>query len=53
MARMLLSFTGSPGRWDLSDRAQVTELVRTEVLAALHPLPTPGVGVTDDTMRPS
>jgi AcrR family transcriptional regulator len=53
VARMLLSFTGSPGRWDLSDRAQVTELVRTEVLAALHPLPTPGTGVTDDTMRPT
>jgi hypothetical protein len=34
---MLLSFTGSPGRWDLSDRAQIKELVRTEVLAALQP----------------
>jgi AcrR family transcriptional regulator len=37
VARMLLSFTGSPGRWDLSDRSQVKELVRTEVLAALQP----------------
>jgi AcrR family transcriptional regulator len=37
VARMLLSFTGSPGRWDLSDRAQIRELVRTEVLAALQP----------------
>jgi AcrR family transcriptional regulator len=37
VARMLLSFTGSPGRWDLSDRAQIKELVRTEVLAALQP----------------
>jgi AcrR family transcriptional regulator len=36
VARMVLSFTGSPGRWDLSDRTQVRELVRTEVLAALH-----------------
>jgi AcrR family transcriptional regulator len=36
-ARMLLSFTGSPGRWDLSDRVQVKDLVRTEVLAALQP----------------
>jgi hypothetical protein len=52
VARMLLSFTGSPGRWDLSDRAQVKDLVRTEVLAALHPLPTVGATVTDDTMRP-
>jgi AcrR family transcriptional regulator len=39
VARMLLSFTGSPGRWDLSDRSQVRQLVRTEVLAALHPRP--------------
>jgi AcrR family transcriptional regulator len=38
VARMLLSFTGSPGRWDLSDRAQVSELVRTEVLAAFQPV---------------
>ena len=59
VARMLLSFTGSPGRWDLSDRAQVKELVRTEVLAALHPaVPVASSGpdrpdVTDDTVRPS
>ncbi len=51
VARMLLSFTGSPGRWDLSDRVQVAELVRTEVLAALRPVA--GPAVTDDTMRPS
>jgi AcrR family transcriptional regulator len=49
VARMVLSFTGSPGRWDLSDRAQVGELVRTEVLAALHERP---ADVTPGTMRP-
>ena len=43
LARLVLSFIGTPGRWDLTDRAQVLELVRTELLA----------GVTDDTMRRS
>ena len=41
IARLVLSFIGTPGRWDLTDRAQVAELVRTELLA----------GVTDDTVR--
>jgi hypothetical protein len=49
VARMVLSFTGSPGSWDLSDRAQVGELVRTEVLAALHERP---ADVTPGTIRP-
>ena len=35
VSRMLLSFTGSPGRWDLTDRAQVAELVRTELVAGI------------------
>ena len=35
VSRMLLSFIGSPGRWDLTDRAQVRQLVQTELLAAL------------------
>jgi AcrR family transcriptional regulator len=48
VARMVLSFTGSPGRWDLSDRAQVRQLVRTEVLAALHEQP---ADVTPGTVR--
>jgi len=34
-ARMILSFIESPGRWDLTDRTQVRELVRTELLAPL------------------
>jgi AcrR family transcriptional regulator len=36
-ARLTLSFIGSPGGWDLSDRAQVRELVRSEFLAGLIP----------------
>jgi AcrR family transcriptional regulator len=35
VARMLLSWIGSPGRWDLTDRAQVQTLVRTEFLAGI------------------
>ena len=35
VARMILSFIESPGGWDLTDRAQVRELVRTELLAPL------------------
>ena len=36
VARMLLSFIGAQGRWDLTDRDQVRELVRTELLAGLR-----------------
>lgn len=36
VSRMLLSFIGAQGRWDLTDRDQVRELVRTELLAGLH-----------------
>lgn len=35
VARMVLSFIGSAGRWDLADRSQVEELVRTELLAGV------------------
>jgi AcrR family transcriptional regulator len=35
VARMVLSFIASPGRWDLSDPDQVAELVRSEILAGL------------------
>lgn len=35
VARMVLSFIGSQGRWDLTDRGQVEELVRTELLAGV------------------
>ena len=44
VARMLLSFIGQQGTWDLTDRDQVARLVRSELLA--------GVCVTPDTMRP-
>lgn len=35
VARMFLSWIGSPGRWDLTDRRQVRTLVRTEFLAGI------------------
>jgi AcrR family transcriptional regulator len=35
VARLVVSFVGTPGRWDLTDRAQVGELVRTELLAGV------------------
>jgi AcrR family transcriptional regulator len=35
IARMVLSFIGSQGRWDLTDRAEVTRLVRDQLLAGV------------------
>ena len=35
LARMLLSHIGTAGRWDLTDRAQVERLVRTQFLAGV------------------
>jgi AcrR family transcriptional regulator len=35
VARMLLSWIGAPGRWDLTDREQVRTLVQTEFLAGI------------------
>lgn len=35
LARMMLSFIGAPGQWDLGDRSQVATLVRTEFLAGI------------------
>jgi AcrR family transcriptional regulator len=35
LARMLLSHINAQGRWDLTDRAQVAELVRVELLAGI------------------
>lgn len=35
VARLFLSFIGSPGRWDLTDRRQVRTLVRTEFLGGI------------------
>ena len=35
VARLVLSFIVSPGRWDLSDRGQVRTLVESEMLAGL------------------
>ena len=35
VSRMLLSFIGAQGGWDLTDREQVRELVRTELIGGL------------------
>lgn len=35
LARLFLSYLGSPGRWDLDDPEQVVELVRTQFLAGV------------------
>lgn len=35
LARMILTYIGSPGHWDLADAAQVADLVRTELLAGI------------------
>ncbi len=40
LARMVLSFMATPGRWDLSDQAEVERLVADELLA--------GIVATDD-----
>ena len=37
LARMVLSYIGSPGRWDLDDPEQVSRLVRAELLAGIVP----------------
>jgi AcrR family transcriptional regulator len=36
LARMILSYIGSPGRWDLNDPEQVARLVRAELLAGIR-----------------
>jgi hypothetical protein len=36
LARMVLSYIASPGRWDLSDPEQVALLVRSELLAGIR-----------------
>ena len=41
LARMVLSYIGSPGRWDLTDPAEVAELVRAELLAGIVPVSNP------------
>jgi len=35
LARMLLTHIGSPGRWDMTDEAQVRRLVRSQFLAGI------------------
>ncbi|HEX4902199.1 MAG TPA: TetR/AcrR family transcriptional regulator [Acidimicrobiales bacterium] len=35
VARLILSYAGSPGRWDLTDPAEADRLVRTTILAGL------------------
>ncbi len=41
LARMVLSYISSPGRWDLGDPDQVAHLVESELLAGVVP-PRPG-----------
>ena len=36
LARMVLSYISSPGRWDLNDPEQVALLVRSELLAGIR-----------------
>ena len=36
LARMVLSYIASPGRWDLEDPGQVVLLVRSELLAGIR-----------------
>ncbi len=46
LARMLLSYMGQPGRWDLEDPAQVARLVRSELLAGVVSNPEAPPGAT-------
>ncbi|MGO9028451.1 MAG: TetR/AcrR family transcriptional regulator [Acidimicrobiales bacterium] len=41
LARMVLSYMASPGRWDLDDPVQVSQLVREELLAGVVVGPEP------------
>jgi len=41
LARMVLSYISSPGRWDLDDPGEVRELVRSELLAGVVVGPEP------------
>jgi AcrR family transcriptional regulator len=45
LARMVLSYMASPGRWDLDDPVQVAQLVRRELLAGV-------VGGSDPSAEP-
>jgi AcrR family transcriptional regulator len=49
IARMLLSWIGAPGRWDLTDREQVRALVRGEFLAGV--LIDDGTALLDDETK--
>lgn len=42
LARMVLSYMASPGRWDLDDPTEVSQLVRRELLAGVVVGPEPG-----------
>ncbi len=42
LARMVLSYMSTPGRWDLDDPDQVAQLVRAELLAGVVAGPEPG-----------
>ena len=38
LARMVLSYMGSPGQWNLDDPIQVAELVEVELLSGIVPI---------------
>lgn len=44
LARMILSYISSPGHWDLSDPAQVSDLVRYELLPGVVAQPSRAAG---------
>lgn len=48
LARMILSYVSSPGRWDLDDPREVRELVRSELLAGVVVGPEPRVAGEHD-----
>jgi len=38
LARMVLSYMGSPGQWNLDDPIQVAELIEVELLSGIVPI---------------
>jgi AcrR family transcriptional regulator len=50
LARMVLSYIASPGRWDLQDPEQVARLVQAELLAGILPI---GGGATAPASSPA
>jgi AcrR family transcriptional regulator len=53
LARMVLSYMSSPGRWDLDDPVQVAQLVRAELLAGVVSTPDPPARSGDPRAEPA